>query len=313
MKTHKFKWLPILGLALIFNLFTSCDEDSETLSSIVEIATGDDDFSTLVEALQKAGLVSALEGDGPFTVFAPTNAAFKTLLSDNGFSSLDDIDSASLASILLYHVVNGKVLSTDLSNGYVETLNSTGPSDSKVKLLVNIDDGVMLNGASEVTSANIEATNGVIHVINKVLSVPNVVDIATNNSNFSSLVTALTRDGNTYTNLLNGDGPFTVFAPTNEAFTALLASNNDWTTLADIPSATLDAVLQYHVVNNANVLSSSLTDEMNVSTFGGNDFTVDLTNGPQIKTGSSQTVNITVTDVQGSNGIVHVVDAVLVP
>jgi transforming growth factor-beta-induced protein len=143
---------------------------------------------------------------------------------------------------------------------------------------------------------------------------PSVVNLALNNPNFSILVSALTRSDLTtdYVSILSGDGPFTVFAPTNDAFIALLDSNDDWNTLDDIPVATLEAVLNYHVVSGANVQSKELTDEQEVTALGGT-FTIDLTGGAKIKTTSNQSVNIVLTDVQGSNGVVHVIDAILLP
>lgn len=308
-------YLKTIAIALFaFIVLPSCDDETmETPQSIVEIALGDDQFSILVDALTKADLVTTLSGDGPFTVFAPTNAAFTALLSDLGVSSLDDVDAATLKNILLHHVVSGKVLSTDLSSGYVATL-SPGPESTTVDVKVDVNGSVMLNGSSRVTTADVEATNGVIHIINKVILPPSVVDIALQNDNFSILVAALTRNDHStdFVSILSGDGPFTVFAPTNAAFVALLESNDDWTTLDDIPVATLDAVLKYHVVNMANVESTELTDEQNVTTLGGT-FTIDLSNGAQVKTGSGQTVDIVLTDVQGKNGVVHVVDEVLLP
>ncbi|MEZ5007637.1 MAG: fasciclin domain-containing protein [Chitinophagales bacterium] len=310
-----------LFIALISStfLFQSCDDDDNitTMSNITTTAVGDPELSTLVAALTRAGLVDDLNATGPFTVFAPTNAAFQDLLDNNnfGWNSLDDIDDATLTAVLLYHVVSGSVKSTDLSTDYVPSL-SDGAAGTKADIYVDITSGVVLNGSTTVTTADIMATNGVIHKINKALLPPTVVDIALNNSNFTSLVAALTRTGNTtdFVSVLSGTGPFTVFAPTNTAFQALLDSNNDWTTLADIPEPTLDAVLKYHVVNNANVLAGTLTDGQVVTTLGGSTFEIDLSTGAQIVTGSNATnVNIIITDVQGTNGVVHAVDQVLLP
>lgn len=309
-------YLKTIALVLLaFLVLPSCDDDDTTMTpqSIVEIAVDDAQFSILVEALTKADLVTTLSGDGPFTVFAPTNTAFTALLSDLGVSSLDDVDVATLKNILLHHVVSGKVMSTDLSSGYVSTL-SPGPESTTVDVKVDVNGTVTLNNSSTVTTADVDATNGVIHIINKVILPPSVVDLALGNDNFSSLVAALTRADNTtdFVAVLSGAGPFTVFAPTNAAFQALLDSNDDWDSLADIPVETLDAVLKYHVVSGANVEASELTDEQSVAALGGT-FTIDLDNGAQIKTTSNQTVDIVITDVQGTNGVVHAVNQVLLP
>jgi len=130
--------------------------------SIVNIAIDNANFSILVQAVVKAGLVDALSGAGPFTVFAPTIDAFKALFAQLGIMGIDNLTAEQLTPILTYHVVSGNVLSTALSNGDVPTLNK-GKS-----LKVNLSGGVKIND-SEVVAANIQGSNGVVHVINKVL------------------------------------------------------------------------------------------------------------------------------------------------
>jgi len=137
--------------------------DSKTAgSTVVEIAVSNPDFSILVDAVKKAGLVDALSAEGPFTVFAPTNAAFESLFSQLGVDGVKDLSAEQLTPILTYHVVSGKVMSTDLSNTKVSTLSG----DNKLK--VDISDGVKIND-SNVVAADIEGKNGVVHVIDKVL------------------------------------------------------------------------------------------------------------------------------------------------
>ena len=315
----------LLGLSILAGslCFTSCGDDDEDdvtpvveetvlPATVVDIAASDENFSSLVAALQKADLVSTLQGAGPFTVFAPTNEAFATFLSDNNFAALDDVPTDVLTDVLLNHVVSANVLSTSLSNGYVAGL-STGPGTTNVDLYVNIDNGVTINGAN-VTTADIQSQNGVVHVIDKVIASASVVDIALQNSDFSILVQALTRDDLTvdFVSILSGTGPFTVFAPTNAAFEALLVEL-DVATLADIDVATLEAVLKYHVVSGANVDASTLTDDQIVSTFLDESFTIDLDSGAQIIDGRNRVSDIVLTDVQGSNGIVHVINKVILP
>lgn len=306
----KFTAMLAFGLFTIFSL-SSCEKDDDDdmpvappgLPTIVEIATSDNDFSILVAALTKANLVTTLQGNGPFTVFAPTNAAFTQLLNDLGVGSLDDLTAEQLEPILLNHVVGAKVLSSDLSNGYVSTL-SPGFGISQVSLQVNIDNNVTLNGTSLVTTADVEASNGVVHVINKVLLPPTVVDIAINNSNFSILVDAVVKADLATT--LNGDGPFTVFAPTNDAFQALF---NDLgiSGIDDLTAADLTPILLYHVVSG-NVLSSDLATG-DVTTLNGSDISIDVGNGVSI----NNNTNVVLANVQGTNGVVHVINKVLVP
>ncbi|MGM0620821.1 MAG: fasciclin domain-containing protein, partial [Bacteroidota bacterium] len=190
--------------------------------TVVDIAISDDNFSILVAALTREDLtidfVSALTGEGPFTVFAPTNAAFAALLDELGASSLGDIDTETLEAVLQMHVLAGNVMSADLSEGLAaETLLGQ-------ELTFSLEGGATLtdpNGrVSNITAVDIEAQNGVVHVIDTVilpdLRPETVVDIATSDDNFSILVAALTREDLTidFVSALTGEGPFTVFAPT---------------------------------------------------------------------------------------------------
>lgn len=317
------KDLRILSLLLLLSgifMISSCGSDDDTPDptpdplDIVETAQATDNLSILVEALTQTGLVSALQADGPLTVFAPTNQAFQDLLDATpAWNSLSDIDNAVLTDVLLFHVLGGEVKAADLSDSYVTT-NSLGPNDEPIVLQVDVTGGVKFNGSALPVTTDVDATNGVVHIIDEVMLPPSVVSLALNNPVFSSLVSALTRDDLTtdYVSILSGAGPFTVFAPTNDAFQALLDSNADWNSLADIPVATLEAVLNYHVVNGANVKAGQLTDNQTITTLGG-EITTDLVNGAKIETTSNQSVNIILTDVQGSNGVVHAIDAVLLP
>ncbi|MGG6230138.1 fasciclin domain-containing protein [Tenacibaculum sp. SDUM215027] len=318
MKVKNLSSVLFLGLFLSFGLLTSCSDDDPVIEepkNIVDIAVADSNLRVLVSALQKADLASALQADGPFTVFAPTDAAFQVLLDSNdSWNSLDDIPTETLKAVLLFHVVSGEVKAADLSNTYVNTL-STGPNDEMLSLQVEVDGTVEFNGDSKPISTDIMASNGVIHTIDKVMLPANVVTLALNNSGFTSLVAALTDDRHTtdFVSLLKEDGPYTIFAPTNDAFQALLDSNDSWNSLADVPIATLEAVLKYHVFAGGNVQSGELNDNQEIIMFGGNIITVDLSSGAKLDTSSGQSVVISLTDVQGTNGVIHVVDSVLLP
>ena len=310
--------LTLLSLVLVFS---SCDDENDPIVydslNIAEVANSASNLSILVSALQRADLVNALTTEGPFTVIAPTNDAFQALLdSNNDWESLDDIPVETLKSVLLFHVLPEKAMSTDLSDTYAKTL-ATGPNDESLLLQIEASGTVEFNGNTAPLSVDIEASNGVIHIVDKVMLPPNIVTLTLNNAGFTSLVAALTdvRHTTDFVSVLSGDGPFTVFAPTNDAFQALLDSNNSWSSLADISIATLDAVLKYHVVSGVNVHADQLSNG-DVSSLGGA-LTLDLSNGAQINTTSNQVVNILVgeatNDVQGTNGVIHAIDTVLVP
>jgi transforming growth factor-beta-induced protein len=303
MKT-KLKIIPALMIAASL-LLTACNDEDETpvmeSKNIVEVAADAGNFSILIEAAQKAGLAEFLSTENNLTVFAPTDAAFAALLSDLGLSSLDDVPVADLTQILTYHVIGAKVMSTDLSTGYVPTLASF--DSNSVSMYVTIGNTVSINGSVSVTTADVEAENGVIHVVDKVILPPTVVNIALANENFTTLVQAVVKAG--LVDALSADGPFTVFAPTNAAFDALFAQLGI-SGIDDLTAEQLIPILTYHVVPG-NVVSTELSNG-EVATLNGQNLSVDLSAG--VKINESEVI---AADIQGSNGVVHVIDQVLLP
>lgn len=296
----------ILGLIIALLLVTMLPVAAAPDKDIVETAIDDGRFTVLVEALQAADLVDTLQGEGPFTVFAPTDDAFTALLGDLGITKAELLANKRLTQVLLYHVLGSDVKSTDLTDGMMaETVLG-----EEVEVSITGTD-VMIN-ESNVIIADIATTNGTIHAIDKVL-VPaafsiefdTVVDVALSDDNFSILVQALTKANLVST--LQGDGPFTVFAPTNAAFEALLASLNITAAqLLDHPD--LAKVLLYHVVSGK-VMSTDITDGLEAETLNaGQKLTFTL--GSVMINGD---VNVTTADLEALNGVVHVIDAVLVP
>ncbi|MBI9058715.1 MAG: fasciclin domain-containing protein [Labilibaculum sp.] len=311
-KNNKFS----LGVLFLFTLlaFTvACSDDDDKKmqpepmeQTIVDIAVGNADFSILVDALSKAGLVDALNGTGSFTVFAPTNAAFENLFTDLGVTGIEDLSAEALTPILLYHVIGSEVKSTQLSNGYVETLSAFTPGDHAIKLLVDLESGVQINGMSNVTSADIMASNGVIHIIDEVLLPPTVVDIAIANPSFTHLVAAVVKAD--LVNALMADGPFTVFAPTDAAFEALFTELGV-TGIEDLSAETLTPILLYHVVSG-NVRAADVSTGMVPTLNTEAELDINADGSGVMINGST---NVIVTDVQGKNGVVHVIDKVLLP
>jgi transforming growth factor-beta-induced protein len=302
MKT-KLKIIPALLIAASL-LFTACNDDETPVmesKNIVEVAAETGNFSILIEAAQKAGLAEFLSTENNLTVFAPTDAAFAALLSDLGLSSLDEVPVADLTQILTYHVIGAKVMSTDLSTGYVPTLASF--DSSPVSMYVTVGNTVSINGSVSVTTADVEAENGVIHVVDKVILPPTVVNIALANENFTTLVQAVVKAG--LVDALSAEGPFTVFAPTNAAFDALFAQLGI-SGIDDLTAEQLVPILTYHVVPG-NVVSTELSSG-EVGTLNGQNLSVDLSAG--VKINSSEVI---AADIQGSNGVVHVIDQVLLP
>lgn len=288
------------------------------LPTVVDLAIAADATSTLVAAVSAAGLVDALSQPGSITVLAPTNDAFGQFLTDNNLTGLGDIPSSALRQTLLNHVVGASLQSTDLSTGYANTIAESSASGTPLSLYINTSNGVRFNGVSSVIAANINANNGVIHLVDGVIGVPSVVDFALADPNFSTLVAALTRSDLTtdFVSILSTpDGtapaPFTVFAPINDAFGDLLAELN-LSGLGDIDEPTLNATLTYHVVGGVNVRAGGLTDNFTVPTLGG-DITANITGGPTLTDGNGRISDIIATDVQADNGIIHAINKVILP
>jgi transforming growth factor-beta-induced protein len=291
----------IVTLLISFSLSSVVFADNPTMD-IPDTAIAAGNFSILVQALQKAELVDALKGNGPFTVFAPTDDAFADLLSELGITAAELLDNPALSDILLYHVVAGKIMSTDLVNGMqAETLNG-----QELEISLN---PVKIN-SSNVVAADIEATNGVIHVIDKVLLPPatleeakDIPETAIDAGSFTILVQALIKAD--LVDALKGDGPFTVFAPTDDAFAALLRELGiSAAELLDSPQ--LSDILLYHVVSGK-IMSTDLSDGLEATALNGGKLKISL--NPVMVNHS----NVVAADIETSNGVIHVIDKVLLP
>jgi transforming growth factor-beta-induced protein len=313
MKRNGKNLISLIAVAITVLIFTaSCEKDNDKpapTKDLVQLAQSNSDLSTLVTALNAANLGGTLKGSGPYTVFAPSNEAFAKLAP--GVVDLLIANPASLAEVLKYHVVSGKVLSSDLKNGTVPTL-LTGKS-----ITVTVSGmGVKLNGSSNVTNADEQATNGVVHIIDEVLLPPgfempkkSIAAIASETPSLSTLVQALTMFPN-LVSALSGAGSYTVFAPTNDAFAALLEATGQ-TSLNDVPESVIERLLKYHVIAGASLMSGDLSNGQMAATLLSDDDKVTVTiDGSSVKINQA---NVTSADIEASNGVIHIVDAVLVP
>ncbi|MEM8567070.1 MAG: fasciclin domain-containing protein [Bacteroidota bacterium] len=298
----------VLMAALMFSL-SSCGDDDDGPAppqTIVDVAVASG-YNTLAAALTEAGLVDDLQAAGPFTVFAPTDAAF----ADAGITASNVGTVANLEQILLYHVVLGEVRSTDLSTGTQATLNTSAS--------LTIDaDNLTVNGIDIISPFDVEASNGIIHTIDGVLLPPapleDIVTIASGNDNLTVLEAALTKFPD-LVSTLSGSGSFTVFAPTDAAFTALLGVIGQ-DELDDIPESVLRRVLEYHVVAGTAAFADDLSNDQMIETVLTEEGAVMSETVTIGVSGSDVTVNganVTTADVEASNGVVHIIDAVLVP
>ena len=293
--------LSIVLLSVI--VLTSCKKDDPIVTppatDITAVAIGNGNFKTLVAALTKADLVKTLQGAGPFTVFAPSDAAF----TKAGITSLDALTKEALSPILLYHVLGAKVLAGDIKTGQTEAGTAGGP---KMYITKNAN-GVFINGNTKVVTTDVAASNGVIHVLDNVLTdIPKktIAGIATDNKDFSTLLSLVVKAGLAET--LSG-GTYTVFAPTNAAFDELFKTVNP----ASLTNDQIKNILLYHVVG-ARVFSPELSNG-EVTMANGGKVTIDLTSGVSVKGAKSAASKVVIANVMATNGVIHAIDRVLLP
>jgi uncharacterized surface protein with fasciclin (FAS1) repeats len=312
--THLITRLPMLFAFGALISFSACEDDEPALTArtITDLVVADQNFSTLKLAVTKAGLAATLSGNGPFTVFAPDNAAFTA--SGINEAALNSLTAAQASNILLYHTIPSKILAAQVPAGpNAKVVTASGDS----VFVTSKASGVYINGI-QVTQANIEASNGVIHKIGRVLNPPvgNTVQTAVA-AGLDSLVKAVQRattaaGGDPTLAGTLGSATLTVFAPTNAAFTGLLSALS-LTDINQIPVPTLLAVLRYHVVGGR-AFSSDLANG-NLAMLAGGNTTISLGTGATIKgNGNGASVsNIIATNIVTRNGVVHLIDRVLIP
>ena len=301
----------ILSLLLSLSVgivFFSCEDDddvvdNEPAGSIYQEVADASNYTILEAAIDRAGLRSTLEGSGSYTLLAPSDQAF----INAGITDLESYTADQLATILQYHVIDSEVDFSTLSGmDEIETLNGT-------VYVTPFNDNIFLNARAGFPQANADASNGIIHVINTVLFPPEdaLATIVTETENLSTLEAALTRVG--VENVLTGSGPYTIFGPSDEAFNRLLNSM-EISSLDELSDQELINILQYHVVSDR-VFSTEL-EAGEQSTILGETFAIDFdANAIIISDGNEDTENAVVVagDQLGTNGVVHLIDRVLLP
>jgi uncharacterized surface protein with fasciclin (FAS1) repeats len=272
----------------------------QATADIVDTASAAGSFTTLLAALEASGLDEALRKPGPFTVLAPTDAAFAKLPAGTVQSLLEPVNADKLRAILTYHVVPARVLAAK-----VMTLESADTLNGQ-RVAIKRADGVLTIDEARVTGTDIKCTNGVIHVIDSVLmpSMKNIVETASAAGKFKTLLAAAQAGG--LVDALQGPGPLTVFAPTDEAFAAL-GSDTVASLLEPENRQKLVDILKYHVVPGR-VFADQAVKANSAKTLQG--ATIKITGGKTVRIDKAQVLTA---DIDASNGVIHVIDAVLMP
>jgi uncharacterized surface protein with fasciclin (FAS1) repeats len=315
MNRWLIKCLLAFGVAASLAACGGDDDSHPPPGNIVEVAQANG-FTALIAAATKAGLAPALtDAKASLTVFAPTDAAFGSLAKQLGFADATAMVTAlpanALASILSYHVLPTKKTAADLIAGGASQATLYQFGGASATLSLSTTGGVTITDAalttSKVTTADVAASNGVIHIVDKVLVPPgvlNIVQMAQVNPLFTTLVGAVVTANLQGT--LSGAGPFTVFAPTNDAFAAIQS------TVASLTVPQLSKVLTYHVLP-AQVLAADIPFGTPVATVEGETITINAATPPTITDKTATPAPIIATDVRASNGVIHVISKVLIP
>lgn len=283
------------------SLFAIADEKKD----IVDTAVGAGSFKTLVAAVKAADLVETLKGKGPFTVFAPSDEAFAKLPAGTVEELVKPENKEKLVAILTYHVVPGKVMAKD-----VVKLTAAKTVQGQ-EVAIKVADGKVTVDSANVVKTDIGCSNGVIHVIDKVImpatkpSAPDIVDTAVKAGKFNTLVAAVKAAGLVET--LKGEGPFTVFAPTDEAF-AKLPKGTVESLLKPENKEKLVAILTYHVVPGK-VMAKDVVKLCEAKTVQGSAVKI-VVDGTKV---SVDGANVVKTDIETSNGVIHIIDSVILP
>ncbi len=320
MKTilHSYR-LAVLAFAMVFIAACSSDSDNDNPSTppdptppvagtnLVELAQETADLSSLVAALEAAGgnLITTLSGTGPFTIFAPSNTAFETFLDGR---ALTDIPAGELQQLLLNHVISGENRSTNLNTGYVSTLSTAGVAGNNLSLLIDLSSGVSLNGISTVETPDMDASNGVIHIVDAVITLPTITTHIMGNPNLAELENSMGAEVTPeadFLEILAGDGPYTLFAPSNAA------SNN----FNNPDGNNISNVIFNHILLNNATLTNDFVTSYDLTTAAtnenGDNLSLFVNTSDGIVLNGVSTGNLDNKDIIGTNGIIHIVETVI--
>ena len=317
MKSYfKFRKISIIVLFAVITIACSKSKDEpETNNTITDIASRKSDLKIFTQALNITGLAETYKQSGEHTIFAPSNDAFTAYLIAKGFATINDVPVDQLRNLLLNHIINGSFQTTQLTTKYTKSF-AVGAASSSNKLSLYIDTtvGVRINGVATVVTSNIVASNGVIHIVDTVIDLPTIATHTNANLNLSSFANtlALPAQSAVLTNLA-GTTIYTVFEPTNDAFTSLDTELTSSGGIAGVSDANMSKILSYHITNG-NTLSTAFSDGLVFSTLAlPQSFTLQVTGGTKITDSNNRISNVTYTNIQCNNGVIHIIDKVLLP
>lgn len=313
-------------LIALLLLNTSCEDadDNDNIipgKNLFERISENSELTQLKTALEITSLDFTLSNTGSFTLFAPTDAAFNQYLSANGFTDLNAVPVDDLRNLLQYHLLQTLTRSEDFLPGYAKTSANNLEQQQNLDLYIQTAPTLLLNGTTAITTGNVTGNNGILHIVDNVLSLPTVATLVQANPDFSNLLIALNQEGLTTTleNMTTtgtNPAPYTVFGPSNAAFQALIdeSTTDSLNTFADVLALpNLTDILLNHVVSGSSLRGESFSDGIMIDPITAGMLTVNTTGGAVITDQTSRLVSIIGIDLTATNGVLHILNNVLLP
>ncbi len=273
------------------------------------------DLHSFRMALRETDLEYDLETNGPFTVFIPENDRLDHYIWLNGYNSYSEVPVDKITTLIRAHVIRGSIRSRDLPSGYINTLAVEKTTENPIQIYIDRKEGVKINGDILINSPNFPATNGIIHTINQVMEPPTLDRHIHADKTFSILSELMSRADLRvdYYSILSGEGPFTLFAPSNEAFEYLFETNPEWNEIDDIPANQLELLLDNHIYRGKNILFNKLESGQELNSRS--DMMLEI-RGKGLKKylvfDNTTKSNFIAIDIQAINGVTHIIDQVLI-
>ena len=308
----------VLALLVMTTMALSCTKSTdspETNNTITDIASRKSNLKIFTQALNITGLATIYRENGERTLFAPSDDAFTAYCTAKGYTTINDIPVNELKNLVLYHQINGTLQTSQLTTGYVKShAFGAASSNNTLSLYIDTTQGIKINGISSVVTSNIIASNGAIHIVDTVLELPTLAVLTNANLNLSTLATTLALPSQSaILGELSSASVYSVFAPTNAAFTALDTELNATGGIAAISDTDMSKILSYHIING-NILSDVFTDGMMITTLLPlQSITFQVSNQIKIKDVKNRITNVTVANIQCTNGVLYIVDNVFLP
>ncbi|MEL6190794.1 MAG: fasciclin domain-containing protein [Bacteroidota bacterium] len=311
MKITRFLAFGLMLTGLVLNGCLNTDDPAADLPSIATLIADNGELTQLERALEITNLTSVLDETGGATIFAPNDFAFAEFVARQGFNSMDEIPVDVLRNVLLYHVFSGKADIVTIGTGYYQTNNTEGPNGTAVvTLIIRRNDQTRLNEEATVVVEDIEGRNGYVHIVNDVLTPPNLSEIFAVNEAFSVFVEGINRIGRP--DLLLSDRPITVFAPPDEAFEEFFDNSDTYSNIGEIPLDRLEDLILHHFIGEF-----KSGDDLSEDVVGGTALYTTFAGDSLFIAGQSR--NLTVdnraifisVNINGTNGVTHFVDKVL--